>query len=136
MADESKNLEPVKEEVELVEGVERTRPRKVFVPRATIYETDELIQIVLDMPGVSSDNVDINLEKNELSITGLVPNEEPEGFTLHYNEYVVGDYERSFVIPNDIDRDKINAVMKDGVLRVTLEKSQAARSRKVSVKAG
>jgi HSP20 family protein len=132
---ENTNLEPTKEEMELSEGAERTRPRRVFVPRATIYEHNDEITILVDMPGVQADNIDIVMEKNELKIGGMVTHEAPEGYSLVYSEYSVGDYERSFVLPRDIDREKIEASMKDGVLTVKLQRAEAYQARKIDVKA-
>ncbi|NSW53914.1 MAG: Hsp20/alpha crystallin family protein [Anaerolineae bacterium] len=135
MAD-NQNLEPVKEEVELTEGVERTRPRRVFVPRASIYETGGEIVVLVDMPGVTPDNIDITLEKNELKINGYINEMEPEGYSLIYSEYGVGDYERSFVVPNDIDRNKIQAKMKNGVLELRLVRAEEFQARKIEVLKG
>jgi HSP20 family molecular chaperone IbpA len=135
MAD-NQNLEPVKEEVELTEGVERTRPRRVFVPRASIYETGGEIVVLVDMPGVTPDNIDITLEKNELKINGYINEMEPEGYSLIYSEYGVGDYERSFVVPNDIDRNKIQAKMKNGVLELRLVRAEQFQARKIEVLKG
>ena len=132
MAD-NKNIEPVKEEVELIEGVERTRPRRIYVPRATIYEVDEEIVILVNMPGVGPENVDIVLEKNELKINGTVEDTSPEGYSLVYSEYGVGDYERNFVVPRDIDRENIDAKMKDGVLELHLVRAAAYQTRKINV---
>lgn len=132
---ENTNLEPVKEEVELTEGAERTRPRRVFVPRATIYEADDQIMILVDMPGVKPENIDITMEKNELKINGLVSFDAPEGYSLVYREYSIGDYERSFVLPNDINREKVDAIIKDGVLKLTLHRAEEFKSRKINVQA-
>lgn len=130
---ENKNLEPVKEEVELVEGVEHTRPRRVYVPRATIYEVNAEIVILVDMPGVSSEHIDLVLEKNELKINGTVNDNAPEGYSLVYSEYGIGDYERTFVVPSDIDREKIKATMKDGVLELHLVRAEEYQARKIDV---
>lgn len=132
MADNT-NLEPVKEEVELTEGAERTRPRRVFVPRASIYEAGDEITILVDMPGVKAENIDITMEKNELKINGIVSFDAPEGYSLVYREYSIGDYERSFVLPRDIDREQVNASIKDGVLKLTLVRAEAYKSRKIDV---
>lgn len=130
---ENQNLEPVKEEKELSEGVERTRPRRVFVPRATIYEVNDDIVVLVDMPGVKPENIDITLEKNELKINGYVNDLQPEGYSLVYSEYGIGDYERSFVVPQDIDREKIAAKIKDGVLELHLTRAEEFQARKIDV---
>lgn len=130
---ENTNLEAVKEEVELTEGAERTRPNRVFVPRASIYEVDDEITILVDMPGVKAENIDITMEKNELKINGMVSFDTPEGYSLVYREYSIGDYERSFVLPRDIDREKVKATVKDGVLKLTLVRAEAYKARKINV---
>lgn len=137
MANQSKELQTdvvEKEEVEVVEGAERTRPVKAYVPRADIYETDDSLVIVADMPGVDENNVDITLEKNVLNLKGTVDFETPENYSLAYAEYEVGDYERSFTLSDEIDRDKIEATISDGVLRVFLAKAGPAKTKKISVK--
>jgi HSP20 family protein len=135
MANESKALEVQKEEILPAEGSERTRETRCFVPRADIYETDEGIVVRVDLPGVSEDSVEITLEKNVLLINGYVESVDPEGYSLAFAEYEVGDFERSFRISNEIDREKINATIKHGVLTLELLKADVAKSRKIKVKA-
>ncbi len=125
------------EKLEVAEtGAERTRDRLAFVPRADIYETEEAIVVVADMPGVDANSVDIMLEDNVLTINGYVEPEQPVGYSLAYAEYQVGDYERAFTVSDQIDRDGIEAVVKDGVLRLYLPKVTEARRRKIAIKAG
>jgi HSP20 family molecular chaperone IbpA len=124
-----------KQEVEKT-GAERTRDRLAFVPRADIYETEEAIIVVADMPGVDETTLDITLEDNVLSIDGYVEPMEPEGYSLAYAEYRVGDYQRAFTLSNQIDQDGIEAVIKDGVLRLYLPKITEARKRKIDIEAG
>jgi HSP20 family protein len=87
------------------------------------------------MPGVDENSVDITLEQNVLTINGYVAPVEPEGYRLAYAEYRVGDYQRRFTISDQTDRDKIEAMMKDGVLRLHLPKMEPT-ARKIAVKAG
>ena len=122
---------------EVVEtGAERTRDRLAFVPRADVYETAEAITVVADMPGVDETSLDITLENNILSINGYVEPLRPEGYSLAYAEYEVGDYQRVFTLSDQIDRDGIEAVVKDGVLRLFLPKATEARKRRIAIKAG
>ena len=123
-----------KQEVEVTEGTERTRPGKAYIPRADIYETEKSLVIVADMPGVNKDAVDITLEKNILTLTGSVEFTQPDNFSLAYTEYETGDYDRSFTLSSEIDRDNIEAAIKDGVLRITLPKV-AQSTKKIAVKA-
>jgi HSP20 family molecular chaperone IbpA len=137
MTEETKDLQVQEtEKQEVIEsGAERTRDRACFVPRADIYETNDGITVVADMPGVDENSVDITLEQNVLSINGYAAPVEPEGYRLAYAEYRVGDYQRRFTISNHIDRDEIEATMKDGVLRLHLPKVKPT-ARKIAVKAG
>jgi len=116
-------------------SAERTRSRLAFVPRADIYETNEAIVLVTDMPGVDETSLDIMLENDVLTINGYVETAYPEGYGLSYGEYRVGDYQRSFTLSNKIDRNKIEATVKDGVLRLYLPKAEPS-TRKIVVAAG
>jgi len=137
MAEEAKDLQVQEtEKQEVVEsGAERTRDRACFVPRADIYETNDSITVVADMPGVDENSVDITLEQEVLTINGYTTPVEPEGYRLAYAEYRVGDYQRRFTLSEQIDRDEIEAVMKDGVLFLHLPKVEPT-TRKITVKTG
>ncbi len=121
---------------EIVEnGPERTRSRLAFVPRTDIYETNDNIVVIADMPGVGEDSVDITLEQKVLTIMGYVNDAQPEGYTPAYTEYRVGDYHRSFTLSDTIDQDRIEASVRDGILRLTLPKV-VPTTKKITVKAG
>jgi HSP20 family molecular chaperone IbpA len=134
MAEETKAMEIEKQEMVPSEESERTRETRCFVPRADIFETEDKIFVLTDMPGVSAESLDITLEKNVLTINGYVEPEIPEGYSLAWAEYRIGDYERSFRISDEIDRDKIEATIKSGVLHLELPKAAAAKTRRISVK--
>ena len=135
MAEETTGLQVQEtEKQEIVENdAERTRAKPAFVPRTDIYESNDEIVLVTDMPGVDEDTVDITLEKNVLTVVGFVEATEPEGYTLSYAEYRVGDYQRSFKLSNEIDQDEIDATIKNGVLRLSLPKVSPT-TRKIAVK--
>ena len=116
-------------------GAERTRARLAFVPRVDIYETDDAIVLLADMPGVDESSLDITLENRVLTVKGYVDPEWPENYTLAYAEYRVGDYERSFTLTDMVDQAGIQATAKDGVLRVHLPKARP-ETRKIAVRAG
>ena len=120
MAEETMEIQETQKQEVAESGAERTRSRAAFVPQADIYETNETIVVVADMPGVDEESVDITLENDVLSINGYVEPRAPEGYDLAYAEYREGDYQRRFTISNQIDRDKIEATVKDGVLRLLL----------------
>jgi HSP20 family molecular chaperone IbpA len=101
-----------------------------------IYETDEAIHVLADMPGVDENSLDIMLEKSVLTINGYVEPVQPENHALAHAEYRVGDYERAFTLSDQIDQEKIEATVKDGVLRLVLPKVTEARQRKIPIAAG
>jgi HSP20 family molecular chaperone IbpA len=127
-------MEIEKKEAETPVGVERTRSRRTFIPQVDIYAAGDKFYLLADMPGVSQDNVDITLEKNQLTVRGRVEDQILEGYDALYAEYRVGDYERTFVLSDTVDRDQIEAVLKNGVLRLTLTKSEIAKARKIEVR--
>lgn len=116
-------------------AAERIRNVKTFVPRVDIYETKEAIFLIADMPGVDEKTVEIELEKNILTITGRVEDGMAKDHNLIFSEYEVGDYERSFTLSDEIDRDKINATVKQGVLRLELPKAEKVKPTKIAIKA-
>jgi len=132
---DTKVMEVQKEEATTPAGTERTRECRCFVPRADIYEIDDQIVIVADVPGVDEKSVDITLEKNILTINAYVDPEDMTGYALQYAEYEIGDYQRSFRLSDEVDREKIEATIKDGILSLYLPKAAAARARKIGVKA-
>ncbi len=133
MADTAQKIK--KNEAETPEGVERTKTGRVYTPAVDIIEKDDVMQVVADMPGVDEKTVDITLDKNVLTIYGSVDPAVPEEHRLVVSEYGVGDYQRAFTLSDEIDRSKIQAAVNKGVLRLTLPKSEAVKTRKIEVKA-
>jgi HSP20 family protein len=115
--------------------VERTRNRPVLTPAVDIYETNEKIVVTADMPGVDDKGVEITLEQDVLTIEGRVVDEERPGCALVLSEFNRGDYRRVFTISTDIEREKISAEMKDGVLTLVLPKAEPAKAKKIVVRA-
>jgi HSP20 family molecular chaperone IbpA len=134
MAETTKELQ--KKEAHVPERVERTRAVRIFSPQVDIVEKKEEIVVTADMPGVDEKSVDINLERNILTIFGAVEEDNLVAKRQPYHaEYGIGDYERVFTLSDEIDRDRIQATVKNGVLRVILPKAKAAKSRRIAVKA-
>ena len=125
---------PTPQQVAAAEPV-TAAPRRLYVPAADICETADDILLIADMPGVDENAVDISIEKNVLTLRGPVSWSAPAGHKLDWGEYESGDFERVFTLTDEIDRDKIEASMKDGVLRLRLPKAKFARARKIAVKA-
>jgi HSP20 family molecular chaperone IbpA len=128
-------LELEKQEVETSGEVETTRNDRTFVPRVDIYETENTVVLLADMPGVDENSVDITLEKNILTINGYAGPQAPDNFEPAYAEYRFGNYERTFALSDEVDREQIEATVKNGVLRLVMPKAETAKTRKISVKA-
>ena len=118
------------------EVADGNNPRRAYIPRSDVYETDQAIVVVAEMPGVDESNVDITLEKNVLTITGKVGNENPEGYRAILSEYGSGDFERRFALSQTVDRENISATVKNGILTLTLSKAKEAQPRRIAVKSG
>ncbi|MBP1750998.1 MAG: Molecular chaperone IbpA, family [Deltaproteobacteria bacterium] len=134
MADKSKEMQ--KKEVEKTDVVERTRASKIYNPDVDIIEGKDKIVVIADMPGVNENSIDITLDDNVLTIYGRVDWKIPENMKLTHAEYGIGDYQRIFTISGEINREKIQANVKDGVLRLTMPKNDAPKMRKITVNAG
>jgi HSP20 family protein len=117
------------------EGSQRTAPRPVFLAPADIYETKESIVVLAEMPGVASNGVDITFERRVLTIRARGAAHGHTGYQCVYNEFADGDYERVFTLSENIDRDRIEATLKDGVLHLVLPKAETAKPRKIELKA-
>jgi len=127
------NREMTKKEASIPEGVERTKPRSVFKPDVDIMEQKDDTVLTADLPGVDERSLDITLEKSVITIRGTVAPEIPAGYRLVYGEYAVGDYERAFTLSDEVDKDRIQATVKNGVLKLVLPKAAAAKARRISV---
>jgi len=124
-----------KKEATTTEKGEYTRAGRVYTPAVDIIERKDDIVVTADMPGVDETSVDITLEKNELTIYGKVGPEVPEKHALHLTEYGIGDYKRTFTLTEEVDRNNIQATVKNGVLRIILPKGEALKTRKIAVRA-
>ena len=129
---EGKSLE-VQKKKDLVDKEEKTVPARYYVPNTDIHETENALTVVVEMPGVEKDKVDIDIENNVLLIEGLIDFTKYAEMQPVYTEYNVGHYSRKFSLSNKIDQNKISAELKDGVLTLTLPKAEAAKPRKIKI---
>ena len=121
-----------KEEIKKSEG-EPTKTGVQYSPAVDIYETEDSITLLADLPGVETGDLDINVEDKQLTITGLV-NDKSEGEAI-YTEYGIGGYTRTFKLGDSIDQSKISASLKEGVLTLVLPKAEQLKARKIEVNA-
>ncbi len=125
-----------REKQEIAETAEPTKPGLLFSPSVDIFEDDKKLTVIADMPGVKPDNLEIDLRKDVLSIIGDVEPLESSDETDVLREFRTGRYLRQFTLSEIIDQDKIEASLKNGVLRLTLPKVEKAVPRKISVHSG
>lgn len=112
----------------------RTR-ETLFVPRADVIEQKDGFLVLADMPGVDEKSVDIQVERNVLTISGRIEPQSFDGMQLSYQEYEQGRYERQFTLSDEVSTTGIEATVKNGVLEIHLPKAESARPRKITVNA-
>jgi HSP20 family protein len=117
--------------------LERTGKEHRLATAVDIYESEEALVMLVDMPGVNRESVSIDLEEGVLTIAGRreLP-EQPAGFSPVFSEFRSGSYRRAFNLGEQIDVEKIEAAFKDGTLKLNLPKREESKPKKISVKIG
>ena len=132
---ESKEIQ-VKQKQELTSPAEQTQSGLIFTPNVDIFETDNEITLLADIPGVTADNLTIDLRENILTLTGEVAPFEGANEEDILVEYEIGKYYRQFNLSSVIDQSKIDAKLNDGVLRLSLPKVEEVKPRQIEIKTG
>jgi HSP20 family protein len=123
----------VQEKKELVEKEEKTVAARYFVPNSDIYETEDALTVVMEVPGVTKDNVNIDLENDLLAVEGRINFSSYAELDPVYSEYNVGHFTRKFSLSSKIDQGKISAELSDGVLKLVLPKAEEAKPRRIKI---
>lgn len=117
---------------------DRQEPRRqeapTMIPRVDVLEDDTGITLLADLPGVSRESLEIHVEGESLTIEGTVTAATPEAMEAAYAEVRVPRYRRSFTLSRELDGGRIEAQLKDGVLRLRIPKQEHAQPRRVSIK--
>jgi len=113
---------------------EQTRPGAVYTPATDIFETEQAITILADLPGVRANDLQIDLHENVLTLSAHVTPLEGSGETDVLREYQPGAFFRQFTLSEAIDQAKIDAKLRDGVLRLELPKVERAKPRQIKVR--
>jgi HSP20 family molecular chaperone IbpA len=124
----------VQKKRELENKQETTIPARIFVPVADIYEAENDLMVVLEMPGVEKSNVAVHVEDGVLNVEGRLDLTKYQGLQPLYTEYNIGHYSRSFRLSSKIDQNQIAAEMKDGTLSLRLPKIEEAKPRTIQIK--
>ena len=112
---------------------ESTIPERRFVPLTDIFETDQALTVVMEMPGVDKGSVDVSVENDVLTINGRLDFSKYEALRPIDTEYNIGNYSRSFELSSKIEQDGIKAELKDGVMTLVLPKAERAKARRIAV---
>ena len=123
----------VQEKREVQKKQESTVPARAFLPQTDIFETEQALTVILEMPGVGKDNVQVNVENDMVTIEGRIDYSKYESLVPVYTEYNVGNYLRSFQLSSKIEQSRISAVLKDGVMTLVLPKAEKAKPRRITV---
>ncbi|MGD0108236.1 MAG: Hsp20/alpha crystallin family protein [Rhodopila sp.] len=124
----------VREKQELAKKEEKTIPGRYFVPAADIFETEDALTVIMEIPGVEKKDVSIALEEDSLRVEGQIDFSKYQGMEPVYTEYNVGHYARGFSLSGKIDREGISAQLDDGVLTLTLPKAKESMPRRIAIK--
>lgn len=109
--------------------------RSTFAPKIDISETEKQYSIDVTLPGMKKDDINIDLENGRLTISGERKfEEEKDGKTYHRVESHYGSFTRSFQLPDDVKDDSINATYTDGILNITIDKSEEKMKKQIEIK--
>ncbi len=123
----------VQQKKEVASAEEATRSARYYVPGTDIHESDDALDIAMEVPGVARDGVEVTLEKDVLKVVAQVDFSNYEGLEPIYTEYEVGHFQRSFSLSSKIDQGGISARVENGVLHLHLPKTREASPRRISV---
>jgi HSP20 family protein len=123
----------VQEKKELVSKEEKTVPTRYYVPTTDIFETEDALVVLMEIPGVEKKDVEVNLENDALRVEARLDYSKYKGLEPLYTEYNVGHFARSFALSNQIDRQLISAELNDGILTLTLKKAKAAQPHRIAI---
>lgn len=117
-----------------VESSKKKTPQRLVIPRIDLFETANGYVLLADLPGVKGDQVEVTVEKDLLTLSGNVEQLDLEGFRRVYSDRPVTKYQGRFKLHKDIDRESIEAELKNGVLRLTLKKVAPAVKTSIAIK--
>ena len=126
----------VRDKTALNQSAEQTKAGVVFTPDVDIFETDRELTLLADIPGVTPENLSIDVRDDVLTIAGEIDRFREKGREDIITEWESGEYYRQFTLSEMIDQARIDAKLNDGVLRLTLPKVAKAAPRRITVKTG
>lgn len=125
--------EQSKEQMVEQQSGESASEQLVFTPPIDIYESEEGLILHADLPGVSSETLELQVQDNKLTLFGRVTAPVAEDAVVQHCEYQVGNFLRSFILSDEVNHDQISATLNHGVLKVVLPKAPQAEARRIQV---
>jgi len=102
-------------------------------PRTNLYDAGNHFEIKAEVPGLTKEDLNLRIQGNYLEISGNRKADAPEGYKAHRVERAAGSFTRSFTLPADVDTEKVEASLKDGILTLTLPKAEAAKPKQITI---
>lgn len=102
-------------------------------PRTNLSDTGDNLELIAEVPGVSKEALNVKIQGNYLEISGSRNSDNPEGYKVHRTERETTSFSRSFTLPYEVEAAKVEATLKDGLLKMTLPKSETAKPRQISI---
>lgn len=109
------------------------QPQIVFTPPIDIFETEDGLVLLADLPGVTADTLELQVQDNKLTLFGRVSPQAPDNAKLLHREYQVGHFLRSFILSDEVDHERISAKLNLGVLEVMLPRIKRSEPRRIQV---
>lgn len=114
-------------------GYGRERATIEGTPRTNLYDTGDNLEIRAEVPGLSREDLNVKIQGNYLEISGTRKADAPEGYSVHRTERGAVSFLRSFTLPSDVNTDKVEATIKNGILTLTLPKAEAAKTKQITI---
>ena len=102
-------------------------------PRTNLYDLGDTLEIKAEVPGIKKEDLSIKIQGNYLEVSGTRKPDAPEGYKAHRVERETPTFTRSFTLPSDVDSEKVNASLENGILTLSLPKAEAAKPKQVTI---
>jgi len=102
-------------------------------PRTNLYDCGDHLKLSMEVPGITKDNLSIKIQGNYLEVNGTRKPDAPEGYSAHRVERGMTSFTRSYTLPSDVDSGKVEAKLANGILNLTLPKSEAAKPKQITI---
>jgi HSP20 family protein len=118
------------------QGAQQPQPQPHVVPPVDVFETESAITLLADLPGVQRDQLQVRVDGDSLVLEATASTVGPENLQLVVGEAQLPTYRRQFTLSRELDSGRIEAQLRDGVLRLTIPKAEEARPRRIQVQVG